>query len=422
MTHPARIAPPKVRGRRTATSSSDESDGWSAFESEVVKPLFETIEPGAQVRVWVVGESTPAAVYAVALAFFSGAARRHHRGPLRVIASYADAGATEAARRRRVPQDVLDRLPRVWLTAAKEAVGDDDLAAWLRRRILFSTHRLLLDPPFVQLDAIIASHLGVLESPHGGRAVERLAFGLREGGALWLTDRAPVDSADFEPSGTSGHLYRRVRRHMRRSEIDALITEVIAAERLRVSEDLHDGVGQHLMAIGLALHRVRALAREGRDLEPMLERLDETIAAAREDLRAVARGGLPPVATSSDLAVALRDAAEDASRILQIPITVDADPDLGPLDTNVVHQLVRIAQEAIRNAAAGHAREITVSARRHLRQIRLGIRDDGDGLQNEHPYRRVGLGLRIMRHRAHTIGATLEFASGPHGTSIVCVF
>jgi signal transduction histidine kinase len=418
MTHPIRVEQPKRRRRRARAA---EDAGWAAFERDVVKPLFETIDPTAPVRAWVTGDSTPTNAFVVALALRSGSVRRRHRGSVRIIASCADEDATLAARGARLASEILDSLPRAWREVARDELGEEgDLAAWARRQILFTPHRVVDDPPFVQLDVIVASHLGVEDpaSPIPGH----LAFGLREGGALWFEEPTLIDSLDFEPSGASGRLYRRVRRQMGRVQIDALVTEIVAAERLRMAEDLHDGIGQHLTAISLALHRLRAIAREEGNLEPMLERLEETVAAAREDLRAVARGGLPPIATSSNLVAAIEEAVEDARRILMIPIAVDVRFDPGPLDEGAVHQLVRIAQEAIRNAATAHATHIAVSVKRDQHGIRLAIEDDGQGLANEHPYRKAGLGIRIMRHRAHTIGATLQFVSGPRGTEIVCTF
>jgi signal transduction histidine kinase len=83
--------------------------------------------------------------------------------------------------------------------------------------------------------------------------------------------------------------------------------------------------------------------------------------------------------------------------------------------------LYRIAQEAVNNALkhAG-ARRIRISLKGGPKVLRLQIADDGQGLPSRRRAGR-GMGLEVMRHRAHVIGATLEISSKPSaGVKVTC--
>jgi signal transduction histidine kinase len=84
-------------------------------------------------------------------------------------------------------------------------------------------------------------------------------------------------------------------------------------------------------------------------------------------------------------------------------------------DHTVAVQLYRIAQEAVNNALKhAHCSRIDITLRQDDDTIRLSIVDDGSGLQLA-PDRPPGMGLRIMRHRAHLIGARIEAGATPLG-------
>jgi signal transduction histidine kinase len=85
-----------------------------------------------------------------------------------------------------------------------------------------------------------------------------------------------------------------------------------------------------------------------------------------------------------------------------------------------VTQLYRIAQEAITNAVR-HARadRITVSFDcTDCRTMVLTVHDDGIGRSRASPSD-SGLGMRIMAHRARTVGGHLEVADAPGGGTVV---
>ena len=88
-------------------------------------------------------------------------------------------------------------------------------------------------------------------------------------------------------------------------------------------------------------------------------------------------------------------------------------------DEQAAIHLYRIAQEAINNATRhGKARNILVFLEAADHSISLRVLDDGVGVFESCS---EGMGLRIMRYRAHSIGGevTVERRNGP-GTTVSC--
>ena len=86
-----------------------------------------------------------------------------------------------------------------------------------------------------------------------------------------------------------------------------------------------------------------------------------------------------------------------------------------------LEHLYRIAQEAVANAIKhAKANSIDVRARIDQKKIVLRIADDGIGLPGGQAPS-TGLGLKIMRHRAELIRATLKMESGREGGTVVSV-
>ena len=135
--------------------------------------------------------------------------------------------------------------------------------------------------------------------------------------------------------------------------------------------------------------------------------------------RSLARG-LAPVNLKAD---GLTGALEQLAHRAHLPGKIECrfvchDPVI--LDnTQTAGHLYRIAQEAVNNALK-HARTRRIHIDLALEQgaLRLQIKDDGRGLSKK---RKPGMGLEVMRHRAHVIGASLEIESKPgNGVRVTC--
>jgi signal transduction histidine kinase len=186
-----------------------------------------------------------------------------------------------------------------------------------------------------------------------------------------------------------------------------------AEERRRIARDLHDGLAQDLAFI--AAHGDR-IAREIGEEHPLA-------IAARRAL-AVSRGAIAELSASDapTAEAALRQVADELELRFAVRITVDAAE--RELTSQAREHVVRIAREAIVNAAKAQARNIVVTLERRAGQSVLRVRDDGRGMDAaaEKP-QRAGYGLRSMTERAASLGGGLT-ARKPvgGGTELEVVF
>lgn len=208
-----------------------------------------------------------------------------------------------------------------------------------------------------------------------------------------------------------------------RSYLEREILEISNREQMRIGQDLHDGLGQHLTGITfLAKALERKLAAQSLPEAADAGEINRLVLQALTQTRSLARGLFPVELESNGLLPAFRELAERVQLTCNITCTFDAEPELTVTDRAASLHLFRLAQEAISNAVRhGKAKTVTIQLRRQGLQTELTITDDGQGLPTESA--RKGLGLRIMTYRAQKMGGTLQLQPRPGGGTVVrCAF
>jgi signal transduction histidine kinase len=94
--------------------------------------------------------------------------------------------------------------------------------------------------------------------------------------------------------------------------------------------------------------------------------------------------------------------------------------DLSPA---VRHNLIRIASEALHNAARhAQAGRVVFGLTPDGRRWKLWVSDDGRGMPQSEEGNTGGMGLASMRLRAGHMGASLAWSSGAEGTTVTLLF
>ena len=209
----------------------------------------------------------------------------------------------------------------------------------------------------------------------------------------------------------------------RRKRAEQDVLEIAGHELNRIGQELHDDICQWLAATAmLAGVLARNLAGESPENAARAREISENTRYALDSLRMLARGLTPAVIQSEGgLAGALRQLAAHAEKIFHIRCPYDCAGDVELPDHNAALHLYRIAQEAIGNAVVhGRAREVGVLLRNTDGLVSMLIRDDGSGIPQPLP-QSCGMGLRSMRYRAESIGASMEIRAGASGgTEVLC--
>ncbi|HTT11664.1 MAG TPA: ATP-binding protein [Burkholderiaceae bacterium] len=191
-------------------------------------------------------------------------------------------------------------------------------------------------------------------------------------------------------------------------------------ERRRIAREMHDQLGQELIALKMNLQTARADSPAGQrrlnDSTTIVEQLIEQARDLSLDLH-------PSILDDVGLAAALEWLSARQSERSGVPIEVRGERPLPRLTRETEAALFRIVQEAISNALKhAHARSVTVTLRHDPTQLEISVQDDGCGFEPELAQRRDrdSLGLISMRERADLIGAALDVRSSPGaGTWIV---
>jgi len=216
------------------------------------------------------------------------------------------------------------------------------------------------------------------------------------------------DSEATELAAAFNEMLERLETERRDSVARALAAQ--EGERLRVAQELHDGVGQSLTGVVLQLGRV---ARDVNDLaRPGVIEAQETARSSLEEVRRIARRLRPEALDDLGLASALHVLGERVAEHSELAVDVHVQPGMEfGVDEELV--LYRVAQEALTNVArhAG-ARRAEVRLARSGGRPRLEVDDDGKGFP-----RGVleGGGVRGMKERAVLIGGVLKVGQSPLG-------
>jgi PAS domain S-box-containing protein len=190
-------------------------------------------------------------------------------------------------------------------------------------------------------------------------------------------------------------------------------------ERRRLGFDLHDGVCQELVGIGILVELVRRRAAPlGADTVAELGRVTRYLDEIVEHVRRLAGELRPMLLADLGLEGSLRSlAAGMTSATTAVRATFrSAIPRLAD-DTEL--SVYRIAQEALANALRhARARSIEVTLGVRLGALCLEVRDDGRGF--DRGMRRTdSLGLASMEERALALGGRLEIVSAPGEGTVV---
>jgi PAS domain S-box-containing protein len=205
-------------------------------------------------------------------------------------------------------------------------------------------------------------------------------------------------------------------------QLAARLAEAEESERKRLSQELHDRVGQTLTILGINLSILKsqlppeAKTELGGRLEDSQKMVEETIEVTR-DIMAELR---PGILDDFGLPDALRWFGEVFAKRTGIRVEIQSENlsrnDLSPA---IETSLFRINQEAMTNVAKhGEATHILIFLEKMGDKIIYTIKDNGKGFDPE-SLSSPGWGLVAMRERSSSTGGQLHIESGPgKGTEI----
>ncbi len=193
-------------------------------------------------------------------------------------------------------------------------------------------------------------------------------------------------------------------------------------ERSRISRELHDAISQDLFSLRMLADGLQEATRAGSsptDLRPHIAMLEQTTSNMTREMRALLLELRPTQLEELGLAGALQKLAHMYSTRLGITVSADIAPVSLPVKAE--HALLRIAQEALANAARhSNASLISLCMAAKPDEVVLTIQDNGYGFDTQAIEEQHGLGLQLMRERVQELHGALTLETAPgKGTCIV---
>lgn len=189
-------------------------------------------------------------------------------------------------------------------------------------------------------------------------------------------------------------------------------------ERQRLSRELHDGIGQSLIAVKLQLehsgNQGQSQMRASVDVAKGM--IDVTI----DEVRRVTNALLPAALNEFGLSTALRARCDEMALVAGLKIHFETSGTVDRLDGKSKTYLYRIAQEAITNVIK-HARasRLNVQLLREGQQVTLIVSDNGKGFIFDPAAFAHRNGIQNIRERVALLDGTFSLNTGPDaGTTL----
>jgi signal transduction histidine kinase len=189
-------------------------------------------------------------------------------------------------------------------------------------------------------------------------------------------------------------------------------------ERQRLSRELHDGIGQVVIALKLRLESLLYTPgpRLKENLQEVIGMFDNTV----DEIRRISNNLTPAVLEAFGITIALRNLCSETAEHAGISVNFEADGELENMHPNIRTYIYRIGQEAINNIMKhSGATEVSIRLTRKENAVYLSIADNGKGFDPVEAERGEGNGLHNMRERVDLLHGSITIDSKiQQGTTI----
>ena len=237
---------------------------------------------------------------------------------------------------------------------------------------------------------------------------------------LYLLLRQRAEYAEQLAIYRGNQLEKQEQEHKRENELSRIraMLDGQEAERKRIAQDLHDGLGGLLASV--KAHLTSHKNEVGLPNEAAYQKGVLLLDKAYAEVRQIAHSLMPQALAMNSLGAAIED-------LLAVLEAQDIDVDyqlIGPADEVLSEQervtVYRILQELVANTLRhSDAQGVMVQILADSDRFSLVFEDDGKGFDSSAITERQGLGINSLRSRVNLLGGDIDLSSTPgEGTSI----
>ncbi len=215
------------------------------------------------------------------------------------------------------------------------------------------------------------------------------------------------------------------RAQLAQEEFSRRLIESQEQERKRLAAELHDSLGQNLLVIKNRAEMALSRPGDSTHVSEQIGHVTEMATLALREVRSIAQALRPFQLDAMGLTRAITAMTHGLAGSSPVRFTADIGDLDGLLAPESEIHFYRLLQESLSNIVRhSQAQQAVLTIRRHGRNLRALLQDDGCGFVTDPPSggtpAPVGFGLRSMQERANAIGGSITFTSAPgEGTTVV---
>jgi len=189
-------------------------------------------------------------------------------------------------------------------------------------------------------------------------------------------------------------------------------------ERQRLSRELHDGLGQSILAIKMRLERTTNASPEKQ--KQIMQEVQVLFANTINEIRNISNDLMPAILNEFGLVDALTNLCRDISKSSGIEIDFIHSSFSATIDDRISTYLYRISQEALSNILKhAQANYVLLELESDAESASFIVSDNGNGFSYVEGEKLCGNGISNIKERVHLLNGTIEILSQKgKGTSI----
>jgi len=204
-------------------------------------------------------------------------------------------------------------------------------------------------------------------------------------------------------------------------DLNEHVLAVVEQERLAISRDIHDDIGQNIAVLKLDLEWMAGrIPEDESDLHERLNEMCATVYQFSATIQRIAANLRPPLLDNAGLIAAIEWHVSECRKHSGLECFLMLNEDVEPLGIKISTVVMRIIQEGLTNVIR-HARgtEVCISLCKRGGNLILEIADNGCGITPEQLASPQAYGLMGMAERARICRGNLEISGNPvRGTTL----
>ena len=211
------------------------------------------------------------------------------------------------------------------------------------------------------------------------------------------------------------------------------MTRLQDEERRRIGREIHDSLGQELVAAKLYLRRIPENSYAEAQWSSYVKEAAEAVDRALQQVRSLSYMLHPPFAEDMGLLTALRYYAEGVIQRTGIQIAMKLPKEMSPLPFELEAAIFRVVQESLTNVYRhSDSKRAELEVTRNSQKVHVKIRDYGnghapgfasDGAPDKAPKKfdsenKIGVGISGMRERVRGLGGEFRIYDAEPGTAV----